>query len=844
MPEYISDYRIGKLIFELKTDINGLGKYILADINMGFYGIIRQEVYNTLGSEFIWLVHILNLDTIRWAALIREFQADKRSKHNEIITIHNHNYEILLDKDKDNYLSVSLTPIEEVSNVLTMKKNPDDDMEEMRMIFNSTQDALFLIKEDKNKYIYVRNNIPHQVLTGYDQEDIYGKTPSEILGKKLGELQEYYCKACLENKNAISFEESFEFRGEKKIILTKMTPLIKENGASYIVGSRVDITPLKEMLYKKDEMIAKFKTMFTAHTAVMLLIEPEDGKIMDANPAASEFYGYNLEELKELTIQDINILNSEEVKKRRQMALQKHQKYFVFPHRMKNGNIRYVDVYSCPIDLGGKRLLYSIIFDVTEREENKMELYREKEFLNITLKSIGDGVVTTDLRGRITSINKAAEDIVQWKNEEVTGKPFTEVFLMKSEISGEVNPDIVDYVLKTGTIQELMNHTLLFDRFGNGIPIADSVAPIINNIGEIYGAVMVFRNVSLEKEKKNKIIYLSYHDTLTELYNRRYFDNELEGIDREENYPLAVLIGDVNGLKMTNDVFGHETGDRLLKIIAQSMKQCITEQDLAVRWGGDEFVILVPNLDEERTEALIDRIKLDFTQQKINNVIEISVSFGYSLKRRKEQEIDTVLQEAEEMMYRMKMTDSKSLRSSIVNTILATLYENSSETSEHADRLGKYCMQIGKELKLRYEALTELELLSSLHDIGKVGISRDILLKPGPLDSEEWREMKRHSEIGYRIALNVPELAPVADYILYHHERWDGSGYPRGLQGSDIPLNCRILAVVDAFDAMINDRSYRKAMEKQAAIDEIIRFSGKQFDPQVVAAFIHIVGVQ
>jgi len=177
-------------------------------------------------------------------------------------------------------------------------------------------------------------------------------------------------------------------------------------------------------------------------------------------------------------------------------------------------------------------------------------------------------------------------------------------------------------------------------------------------------------------------------------------------------------------------------------------------------------------------------------------------------------------------MYRHKLLESKSYRNAFINTLLATLFEKSMETKEHAERLQNYCLAVDRELKLSPKELDELALLAVLHDIGKVGINENILQKPGPLTSEEWEEMKKHPEIGYRIAQNTPGLSAVAEYILAHHERWDGKGYPRGLKGEEIPLLCRILAVADAFDAMTNDRTYRKAMSREEAIAEIKRNAG------------------
>jgi HD-GYP domain-containing protein (c-di-GMP phosphodiesterase class II) len=172
---------------------------------------------------------------------------------------------------------------------------------------------------------------------------------------------------------------------------------------------------------------------------------------------------------------------------------------------------------------------------------------------------------------------------------------------------------------------------------------------------------------------------------------------------------------------------------------------------------------------------------------------------------------------------------------------MATLYAKSQETEDHGQRLGRYCQMIGKRLGLGQKCLSELYLVSKLHDIGKIGIDDSILNKPDKLTAEEWEKMRKHPEIGHRIAMATPQLQHIAKYILYHHERWDGKGYPRELKGEDIPIVSRILAVADAFDAMTEDRVYRKALPREIALAEIKRNAGTQFDPEIAKIFIDLM---
>ncbi|MGB9793217.1 MAG: HD domain-containing phosphohydrolase, partial [Thermacetogeniaceae bacterium] len=277
----------------------------------------------------------------------------------------------------------------------------------------------------------------------------------------------------------------------------------------------------------------------------------------------------------------------------------------------------------------------------------------------------------------------------------------------------------------------------------------------------------------------------------------------------------------------------------LLQQAAEVLRRSCHRDDVIARWGGDEFLVLLPKTGRNRAEEIVNRIRRVCAQSG-SAPVQVSIALGCAIKNTARGDIWRTVREAEDMMYKQKLLEGKSYRSALISALKATLAEKNTETEAHCARLRDYCLELGKALKLSSKDLGELSLLALLHDIGKIGIREEIIQKPGPLTLEEWGEMRKHPEIGYRIAQNTPELSAVAEYILYHHERWDGQGYPRGLKGEEIPLLSRILAIADAFDAMTNDRPYRKALGWEQACAEIEANAGSQFDPELAKLFVEL----
>ena len=352
--------------------------------------------------------------------------------------------------------------------------------------------------------------------------------------------------------------------------------------------------------------------------------------------------------------------------------------------------------------------------------------------------------------------------------------------------------------------------------------------------------IMLEEEINERTKREDEISYLSYHDKLTGLYNRRFYEVEIKRLDTERNLPISIIIGDVNGLKLVNDAFGHDKGDELLQKAAIAIESACRTEDIVARWGGDEFVILLPKTKPEEVEEIINNIKKQYSKERISS-LSVSISFGWDTKRNLDEDILKVLKSAEDYMYKNKVIENETIRGNTINTIINTLHEKNPREEQHSQRVSEICQNIGRALGFSEIKINKLKVVGLLHDIGKIAIEEGILNKPGKLTEQERDEIKRHPDIGYRILSSSYNMLELADCILAHHERWDGSGYPKGLKGDAIPRVARIIALADSYDAMISERTYRKVLSEEEVLEEIRKHAGTQFDPEIARIFIEKV---
>ena len=467
-------------------------------------------------------------------------------------------------------------------------------------------------------------------------------------------------------------------------------------------------------------------------------------------------------------------------------------------------------------------------------------LFHEKTLLKNTIACIGDGVVSIDITYSVVLLNGVAESLTGWTLGEALGKPLYEIFNIMNEFTRKMDGDIAHDVITSGTIQKLANHTILIRKDGKELLIEDSAAPVFDISGRVVGAVIVFRDYTEKWEHLKRIEYLSLHDELTGLFNRRFFEIELKRLDTKRNLPLSLIMGDINGLKLVNDSFGHETGDELLKKAADAISRACRSDEIVARLGGDEFIILLPHTGAAESERVADRIREFVDMEKVRG-LSISISCGVHTKTQEQEDMRDIFKKTEDQMYRRKILASGSMRSATISMISTTLFEKNGRELIHSGHVGALCFELAGKMNFSIEDAKTMRLAGLMHDIGKIGTPESILNSSGTLSDEQYNEVKKHPEIGYRILSSVIEFSEISRYVLEHHEKWDGTGYPQSLKGEAICVEARMIAVADSYDAMTSQRTYRKVLSREEAIIEIMRCSGTQFDPAIAKVFVEQV---
>jgi len=722
---------------------------------------------------------------------------------------------------------------------------------------NNVSELVFYLDADLN--IEWANQAANKYFDA-DIENLKG----QIFFEKCNNQVKSKCCPIIRAKETKEIEEGImDNYNDRKWKIKAMPELNKEGKIENIIIIGLDITSKKELELKKQR--DKLNWIIEGTNLGTWEFNIQTGETI-YNEKWAEMLGYTLEELEPSTIETWNSLIHPDDAKKSDELFQRHI----------NGE---VDIYSCEKRLkhkeghwvwvlgrgkitswtdDGKPLkVFGINVDISEQKRHE-KIIKELNKVAVAFQSLDNEEEicqkTIETAREILNFDMCNIALVEDNNfiEVASSEPIEfESLPLDYGILGKAFKNNESYL--NSDIEQEPDAKPIRSTYKSGmtIPMQDiGVFQAVSNEKNDFSqkdlelAEILISNTKAALERvyyQEELKYKAFHDRLTDLYNRRFFEMEMQRLDVNRQLPLSIIMADVNGLKIINDSYGHEKGDELLVKTAEILKTVLKEEDILARQGGDEFAILLPNINNKQVNKIIKRIKNKVKMKNKDRDIPISLTMGSATKENPEQNIYNILQIADDNMYQNKLSESRSSKSDIVYSLLNTLSAKSSETKKHAIRMTKLAFNFGEKLNLSNSELNKLSLLTTLHDIGKTSISEEILNKPGDLNKEEWELMKKHPEQGYKIALASEQFDLIAEEILAHHEHWDGSGYPNGLKGEEIPFLARILSIIDAFDVMTSDRPYSKAISKEEAITEIKDCAGSQFAPELAEKFVEMM---
>jgi diguanylate cyclase (GGDEF)-like protein/PAS domain S-box-containing protein len=613
----------------------------------------------------------------------------------------------------------------------------------------------------------------------------------------------------------------------------------------YFVAAFFEITEKKNIEIALAASEALSQEIVTNISEAIFILD-ENGKIKYQSSNLERLFGYTADDIKgndytrlahpderDYLVQELNsILNEHKAKVDLECRIQK-----------KSGE--YATIELTAVNLLDNHWIQGILVnlhDISERKAAEEALRQNEEKFRMLAENIQDVISVINMAtGKTTYVSPSIYHMRGITVKEAMSESFEESMVPESavRIREYIDQHMQEFKKDPAGHHHVVTEIQQYLRNKEIIWVELSIQYQFNAKGEVE-VLMISRDISERKIAEKERIFMSYNDHLTGLYNRRFFEIELHRLDTERNLPISIIMGDVNGLKFVNDSFGHSAGDEILVKTAGVLKKFFRSDEIIARLGGDEFIILLPKTNTAETELIIQRINDMISKVKVVNM-NMSISFGLSTKTTVEEDIQEVVKKAEDSMYRLKLYESKSFRSKTIDVIMNALIEKSNRELMHSRRVSTLCERIAIELGYKQDHINQIRIAGLVHDIGKIGIDEAILNKSTQLEAHEWVSITKHPEAGWRILNSVSEFSELSEYILSHHERIDGTGYPRGLTGEDIPVEARIIAVADSFDAMTSQRSYRTGISEDEAIEEIKRCAGTHFDMWIAKVFVEKV---
>jgi diguanylate cyclase (GGDEF)-like protein/PAS domain S-box-containing protein len=620
-----------------------------------------------------------------------------------------------------------------------------------------------------------------------------------------------------------------------------------------------------------------------------------DARILYVNNGASKVLGYSKEEFTSMHVYDIdpnfpkNMWRAhwDDLKARGSLT-------FISAHRAKDGTEMPVEITANFISFGGKEYNFAFARDISDRLDAEKKIKESEMKFKAIFDNSTDGIIVMDPRERKFCIfNKTICGMLGYGQDEVMA-------LQPNDIHTEEDwPYVQEKFIKGMQKHISFAGDIPMKKKNGDIFYADiSAYPIILQDKEYL--VCLFRDITEQKKSaqklevlnkyliktNEKLKYIAMRDFDTGLYNYHYLVDAVESeFARAKRYHAAfsMIMLDIDYFRSINEVYGTKFGDKIIKQLSARLTKLVRQYDNVVRYSGEEFAVLCPSTDEKEAVKLARRVSTDIRLENFgghDHTVRLKVSIGVAsfphTKAVKGMDIVDAAQKATEEAKdlggsrvccygdtgKVEIKEGNRTRSNVrglkrkldkltkkthqnlVEAIFAfarTIEMKDHYTGEHGEKTVFYATEIARRLKMPQDEIERIRQAAVLHDLGKVGISDNVLLKKGKLNKKEIEEIKKHPQIAADILRPIQVLREIIPYIFYHHEHWDGSGYPIGLKGAEIPIGARIIAISDVYQALCSDRPYRKALSKAKAISVLKKGSGTHFDPKVVNTLMDII---